>query len=109
MSGLCIFPQLSIFCLLFYIHKFVWLGIPHAANKVLGALNRMRAGTTAEKRRMLSPKGQVKRSLTTLFKKDGKRSKHQIAWKHTFVCLAYRDQNRIPTTELEKDGLYEAG
>ena len=47
--------------------------------------------------------------INNLFKKDGKRSRHQIAWKHTFVCLAYRDQNRIPTTELEKDELYEAG
>ncbi len=69
----------------------------------------MRAGTIAEERRMSIPKGQVKRSLKSLFKKDNKRSRHQIAWKHTFVCLAYKDQNRIPTTELEKDELYEAG
>ena len=54
-------------------------------------------------------KGPSQMLITTLFKKDGKRSRHQIAWKHTFVSLAYRDQNRIPTTELEKDELYEAG
>ena len=85
------------------------VAILHAADKALGALNRIRAGTIAEERRMSIPKGQVKRSLKSLFKKDNKRSRHQIAWKHTFVCLAYKDQNRIPTTELEKDELYEAG
>ena len=31
------------------------------------------------------------------------------AWKHRFVCLARRDQLKIPTTDIEKDDLLEAG
>ena len=30
-------------------------------------------------------------------------------WKHRFVCLAYRDQSKIPTTDTEKDDLLKAG
>ena len=35
--------------------------------------------------------------------------KKKCAWKHTFVCLAYVGQSRLPTTEYEKDELYESG
>ena len=28
-----------------------------------------------------------------------------VQWKHKFVCLAYRDQHCIPTTDVEKDDL----
>ena len=31
------------------------------------------------------------------------------AWKHRFVCLAWCDQHKIPTTDVEKDDLLEAG
>lgn len=34
---------------------------------------------------------------------------HLIAWKHTFVCLAKKEQCRIPSTDMEMDELYEAG
>ena len=30
-------------------------------------------------------------------------------WKHRFVCLAYCDQNKIPTTDMEKNDLLQAG
>ncbi len=30
-------------------------------------------------------------------------------WKHRFVCLAWRDQTKIPTTDTEKDELLDAG
>ena len=30
-------------------------------------------------------------------------------WKHRFVCLAYRDQVKIPTTDTDKDELLKAG
>ena len=30
-------------------------------------------------------------------------------WKHRFVCLAYCDQYKIPTTDVEKDDLLQAG
>ena len=36
-------------------------------------------------------------------------SKQWCVWKHRFVCLAYSDQTRITTTNLEKDELLEAG
>lgn len=32
-----------------------------------------------------------------------------IEWKHRFVCLANPEQQRIPTTDNEKDVLYKAG
>lgn len=31
------------------------------------------------------------------------------SWKHRFVCLAYRDQSKLPTTDTEKDDLLKAG
>ena len=33
----------------------------------------------------------------------------KCAWKHRFVCLSWRDQQKIPTTDVEKDDLLEAG
>lgn len=43
-------------------------------------------------------------------RKLGKRAiRKQSVWKHRFVCLAYTDQTRIPTSDLEKDELLEAG
>ena len=39
----------------------------------------------------------------------GRNQKNQNAWKHKFLCLAYCDQTRIPTTDVEKDDLLQAG
>ena len=44
--------------------------------------------------------------MSYLFKK--KRTKG-TSWKHRFVCLAARNQDRIPTTDAEKDDLLRAG
>ena len=33
----------------------------------------------------------------------------RAAWKHEFVCLAYCQQKKVPTTECERDELFEAG
>ena len=30
-------------------------------------------------------------------------------WKHKFYCLAYVGQRHVPTSEAEKDDLFEAG
>ena len=30
-------------------------------------------------------------------------------WEHTFVCLSYMDQLKIPTTDFEKDALLKSG
>ena len=84
--------------------------IVQAANKAMSALNTIRAGKIAEDRRTAVPKSRVKRALSSLFKSNrGKKVKRQTGWKHTFICLAYRDQGRIPTTDIDKDELYEAG
>ena len=40
-------------------------------------------------------------------KKEGKRKRQ--TWKHKFFGLAYVGQTRVPTTEEEKDELFEAG
>ena len=39
---------------------------------------------------------------------NAKRAK-KCAWKHRFVCLAWKDQGRVPTTDTEKDDLMKAG
>ena len=41
-----------------------------------------------------------------LGRKTALSSKQRCVWKHRFVCLAYTDQTRIPTSDFEKD---EAG
>ena len=48
----------------------------------------------------------MKDEVSFLFNK--KRSKGSV-WKHRFVCLAYRDQVKIPTTDTDKDDLLKAG
>ena len=35
--------------------------------------------------------------------------KKKSTWKHKFYCLAYVGQSRLPTSEAEKDDLFEAG
>ena len=61
-------------------------------------------------------KRKIKDEVNYLFKyKKGKgtvegKSKGKGAmWRHRFVCLAYKDQRRIPTTDKEKDDLLKAG
>ena len=50
--------------------------------------------------------GKKRTSLKAMWKEPKKK---KCAWKYKFVCLAYVDQKKVPTTEAEKDELYEAG
>ena len=73
-------------------------------------LKRMKAGAKAEKLR--EGKRKAKEEVGQLFnyskRKKGEAVK-KMKWKHKFVCLAYRDQPRIPTSEVEKDDLLQSG
>ena len=56
----------------------------------------------------------IKEEVNYLFKKgkekaEGKGKGKGVTWRHWFVCLAYKDQHRIPTTDAEKDDLLKAG
>lgn len=72
-----------------------------AADKAISALRQVRSGS-----KFTSRKRKVKDEVSFLFNK--KRVKG-ASWKHWFVCLAYRDQSKIPTTDTEKDDLLKAG
>ena len=79
------------------------------AEQALGALKWMKAGLNAEKSRD-KMKGKVRKMSALYFSSTNKRKKlEQPQWKHKFMCLAYRDQVKIPTTDAEKDELFEAG
>ena len=83
-----------------------WVGMSEQA---LGALKWMKAGLNAEKSRD-NMKGKVRKMSALYFSSTNKRKKlEQPQWKHKFMCLAYRDQVKIPTTDAEKDELFEAG
>ena len=59
-------------------------------------------------RRGLAGDGKRNRLKDELLKSFPSKKK-KIAWKHRFVCLAYYDQPKIPTTDGEKDELIKAG
>ena len=56
----------------------------------------------------LGKRHKAKEEVSSLF---GKRKKNvtKCVWKHKFICLANCNQERIPTTDLEKDKLLMAG
>ena len=56
----------------------------------------------------LGKRHKAKEEVSSLF---GKRKKDatKCVWKHKFICLANCNQERIPTTDLEKDKLLMAG
>ena len=85
-------------------------GVVGMVEQALGALKQMKAGLNAEKSRD-KKKGKVRKEMSALyFSSTNKRKKlEQPQWKHKFMCLAYRDQVKIPTTDAEKDELFEAG
>ncbi len=74
-------------------------------------LKRMKAGTKAE--RIRDGKRKAKSEVHKLFNyptpKRKKKSASTHQWKHKFLCLACRGQERIPTTDVEKDDLLKAG
>ncbi len=47
--------------------------------------------------------------VAKLFGSKKKKAEKKVAWKHRFVCLAYKDQDKTPTTDFEKDELRRAG
>ena len=78
--------------------------------KALQSLKMVQAGITAEQKKDEKGKKRARQQVSELFttKKKPLTSKSRPAWKHRFICLAYRDQACIPTTDAEKDELYEA-
>lgn len=82
-----------------------------AADKALSALNRIRAGIKADKR-VADRQMRTKMEVSSLFRRPPSKkakSEKKVAWRHKFVCLAYRDQDRIPTMDADKDELFKAG
>ncbi len=74
-----------------------------AANKALAAMKGMRRGIVGSGKR----EGLKDEVMNTFSAKQKKVKK--CAWKHSFVCLAYYEQQRIPTTDGEKDELIKTG
>lgn len=54
-------------------------------------------------------KKKAKEEVSGLFRKKSVKWAPKCIWKHRFVCLAYRDQCKIPTSDVEKDDLFRAG
>ena len=71
-----------------------------ATDKALSALRKLREGTN---------KKRAREEVSGLFHTKRQKSYKVSAWKHKFCCLAYKNQKRIPTTEAEKEELYQAG
>ena len=53
-------------------------------------------------------KKRTKDEVSSLFRPKKVKLDRKPAWKHKFVCLAYKDQSRIPTSDIDKDELYLA-
>ena len=70
------------------------------ADKALNTLRKAQVTAPTRKRK-------AKNELNALFTSSKKGT--SVVWKHTFVCLAYTDQLRIPTNETEKDNLLRCG
>ena len=71
--------------------------VMEAADKSLDALRRMRAGMTADRR--VEKRKRIKNEVSMLLNKKPKVEKKCVVW----------DQDRIPTTDAEKEELYQAG
>lgn len=79
-----------------------------AADKALTSLNRIKAGLKADK--IGDRKKRAREEVASLFNtKKKKPMKIKAAWKHRFVCLAYKDQDKTPTTDFDKDEFHRAG
>ena len=65
-------------------------------------LRRMREGLAG------TTKKRAREEMTSLLR--GKRKNTiKVAWHHKFVCLAFRNQERVPVTDYEKEELRQAG
>lgn len=81
------------------------------ADEALDALKRMRAGMVAD--RAVDRKS-ARKEVCNLFQSKKKKmgttkSVSKPVWRHKFVCLAYKDQSKIPACDAEKEELYQAG
>ena len=86
----------------------LYVGIIEAADKALEALKRMRAGRKADQ--VIKDKKRIKNEMSSLFPHAKKQKLDKpVAWRHRFVCLAFTVQDRIPTTDADKEELYQAG
>lgn len=74
-------------------------GLTKAADRAVEVLKGMRRGISNKRK----PKSHIERLFPQCKKRKG------TTWKHRFVCLAYHDQEKIPTTDVEKDDLFKAG
>ncbi len=51
----------------------------------------------------------MKEEISNLFHLKTRKQEKPAVWQHRFVCLAYQEQDRVPTTDVEKEELYLAG
>lgn len=77
-----------------------------AANKALSSLNRIKAGMKTDKN--LDHRKHARSEIKKIFGGPKKKQKAAV-WKHRFVCLAHKDQEKTPTTDFAKDELCRAG
>lgn len=83
--------------------------LTRAADKAIDLLQDMRCGYSGQSG-VAGFSGRRKRIKTELCKSfPSKKPPKKCSWKHRFVCLAKKDQQRIPTTDIDKDELLEAG
>ena len=81
-------------------------GIVDIADNALESLRGMRAGMKADK---VVDRKKIRKEMSNLYRAKRQKIEKQVAWHHKFVCLAYRNQERIPTVDAEKEELYQAG
>ena len=74
-----------------------------AANQCLLSMNQLKPKESDK----LGRKRKMKEEVSSLFGKR-KRAAIKCVWKHKFICLASCNQQRIPTTDAEKDELLMA-
>lgn len=83
----------------YYLYAGYKCTVLEAANQAINLLKETRCHKGKGRKRTL------KTEMASLFNKKQK----AMEWKHRFVCLANHEQQRIPTTDSEKDMLYKAG
>lgn len=80
------------------------LDITEAADTAMKALRRMREGLGST-----NPKKRARDEMTSMLRgKNKNNSSRKVAWRHKFVCLAYRDQEKVPIADYEKEELRQA-
>ena len=78
-----------------------------AADRCLEKFSKYKSSKNESKNKNIKRK--AKEELLNLYGKKRKHAGDKSGWKHKFVCLAYHDQIRIPTSGCDKDELLQAG